>query len=382
MAVTSLTNSLDLIEQAVTLWSRPGEHWPQGPVGEKASTPITLSDYTSLLWELEDALLGSAPPIHSALRRLHYSNHVRSSQNHRRGIRLDSLIKCDESKYPLAWTVEPPVLSQTTLDSLFSAASLIPPVAAPRNIPVDLGALFTMTDALFSGGSNLAVSGELITEISLEGAVGWAGDLAIWFMTWEKRRQEAAKAGQEWNLEQRRQQLNYAQQESAPIELMLGNIDGQVLAAYLNEAVAGNYDFDSAPSIAETLEIYYAESPPVDSTQPHISRRFELFVPSSEPAIPHLTLGELVMVSSDAAEAVAFYITDLAALFIFLGQRDKHFGMAVLADRSQTLRSMEEIRNEINSQAETIQSIAATFIELIQGGLRNGQLPPTWPGRS
>lgn len=379
MAVTSVTSALDQIEQALTLWSRPGEHWPQGPIGQQANIPITLADYISRLWELEAAVLDGPPSVHNALRRLHYSRVVRWPHNHQRGIRLDTLLNPNGKKYPLIWSNELPPLSQTTLDALFSAAYLAPPSSASINVPVDLGAIFTATDALFTGGSELAAAAELITGISPKGMVGWAGDLAIWFLRWERRRQEAVKTGQQWNLEQTRQHLGDIQQESAPLELMLGSFDGQALAAYLETAVAGDYDFDATPSIAETLDAYYGESPPAEVTLPHISRRFALFVQAAEPPIPHMVFGAGVLLGSNATEVVAAYIISLATFFLYQGQRNKEFGLAVEADRTRPLGSMSEIADEVVAQAETIQIIADQFVELLQTGLYEGQIPVTWP---
>lgn len=383
MNLLSLTDALDEIGLAVQQWSRPGEQWPQGPVGEQAGSPAALTDYVALLAELETAVLDGPPVVHRALRRLHYSSHVRRTGGRRRGIRLEALLSGDETEYPLIWTSEPPAISQPLLDGLFSTTYLAPPTSAALDVAVDLGAVFTGSDALFTGASDLAAAGEVITGVSSEGMVGWAGDLAAWLLAWEERRQQAEAAGQPWTPQQARQQLDETQREEAPLELMLGNFDGQALAGYLRAEVAEQYDFDTAPALADMFESYYGQSPPADDNLPHISRRFELFVPAAEPGLPHTVFGEQVLLDSDAAAVVESYITDLAAFFLFQGRRDKRFGKVVgTMARSRPPRPMTEVRAEVAAQAATIQEIAGRFVELLHTGLENGQAPAAWPRQS
>jgi hypothetical protein len=369
--MSSLTTSLDHLDSARQRWSRIGEHWPQGPVGQRATTPVGLGDYLVLVRELE--AVADPEGVHRQLRRLHYSRHVRWPQGRRRGVRLDALIAGDAREVPLVWASGSPGVGRATLDRL-SAAGYLNPATSPQ-VPVDLGAVFTATDAAFSGGSDLGFIATRSTGVPTEGIATWVGDLAAWFLTCYGRGQRAAHSGQPWSKDDAVGQLADARRAEAPLEVMLGSIDGQILANYYEAAVSGSYD--SAPKAADTLDRYYGAVIPTDA-HPHVSQRFATFVQRAAPPIPHDNSGGHLVLASTATDAIRRHVADLAAFLLYQGRRIRDFGIAVSADPAPP-GPLAAVTEEIDAQAATIGEIAVAFSDLLRTGLAGSAPLTPWP---
>jgi hypothetical protein len=315
---------------------------------------------------------------------MHYSGHVRWPEGTRRGVRVDALISGDNADYPLTWTSGPPGPTADAVDRLCSAAYLASPSSLSLSVPIDLGGVFTGTEGGLSDASELGLAAAFTTGIPTDGIIGWVGDLASWFLEWNSRRLEAERKGEEWKAEE---QLTDTQKHKAPLELMLGNFDGQVIVDHyrtvLQQAVEeGDHHYGTVPAIldaailpAETLERYYADPAPED--YPHVSQRCALFVRHAVPPIPHTATGDQVSLEADAREIVRGYISELSAFFLYHGRRDKVFGRATSTFLSRPPGRLSDAVAEVGSQQETVEGIATRFIELVQAGLEGQE--PTWP---
>lgn len=366
-------------------WSRLGEWWPQGPAVDRSTVPVGLDQFLVPVAELQDSFPDDLAATHRALRRLHYSRHARWTEGYRRGVRLDALISGDSADLPPTWSASPPGPSQQTLDNLGSAAYLTVPPSSTPGAPVDLGAVFSATDAALSGPSDLGSVAELTTGTTSDGITGWAGDLAAWFLEWNARRLEASAKGEGWTQAQAAEQLTEMQGQKVPLELMLGTLDGQIMAAhyrsYLRQAVTPEEQhygtipdlLDAATLPADTLQGYYADSAPADF--PHVSSRFPLFVEAATPLIPHAS--DPVSLGPDARETVRESIAGVAAFCLYHGCRDKAFGLATATFRSRPPIKPEDAVAEVEEQGEVIEEISTRFVGLLQAGLDD--MEPAWP---
>lgn len=372
----TLQTHLDAIDTSRQHWTRPGEHWPQGPAVARASSPTTLSDYRVALQALETSLVEEPETIHHQLRRVHYSAFVREPYGKRRGLRLDALLSGNKALYPLAWRDEPPLLGAATVDALYQAAALRPTATNAWNVPVDLGALFTATDAAFSGGTDLGTTAEYTTAVTLDGLLTWAGDLTGWFLAWYA--QLPPPGSPPWTDTQALAALDALWATELPLELILGSLDGTILAGHYYATVTG-----AEPAmlpLSTLLAAYYGDAPVTGL--PHVSQRFARFIGAAAPVIPHHGTGDQTTLDPAALYAVQGYVTRLAAFFLFHAQRDKPFGQSILRPAWLPLEPLAAVATRVEAQSAIVRTIAGRFIDLLRAGL-DGEPPPTaWPQRS
>lgn len=367
-----LGDSLRQMAAARQRWSRLGEHWPQGPVGQRTTTPAAIGDIVARLRQFETAVTDPAD-LHHQLRRLHYSRHVRWPYGRKRGTRLDALLAGPDDE-PVTWSAAPVGPAPALLDWLVAAGRL---TAGPAEV-IDVGGLFTATDAAFAGGSDLGTVAEQVSGVPIEGLATWVGDLACWYLEWRARRQRAAEAGQPWSPQQAEVQFLDVQRAEMPLDLALSSIDGQVLAAYFGGVVRGS--LDSVPRASETLERYYASRPPATSDlHLHVGRRFALFVHGAMPTIPYTGQGDQAKPGPDAPQRIQGYLTQAATFFLHHGLRDRSFGASVAAPSGQLPQSKETVAQELASDTGTLAAIAVRFVDLIRVGLQVGRAPEAWP---
>lgn len=371
----TLQTHLDAIDTSRQHWTRSGEHWPQGPVGARASSPTPLPAYLTALQALETSLVAEPETIHRHLRRLHYSAFVREAFGKRRGMHLDALLAGNNALFPLTWSDEPPALAAETVDALHSAVLLQPAAATAWNVPVDLGAVFAATDVAFDGATDLGITAEYTTEVMLDGLVTWAGNLTGWFLAWYA--QLPPPGSPSWTETQAAAALDALWATELPLELILGSLDGTILADYYYATVTG-----AEPTmlpLSTLLAAYYGAAPVTDL--PHVSQRFAQFIAAAAPVIPHQGTGGQVTLDSQALYAVQGYITRLAAFFLFHSQRDKPFGQSILRPAWLPLEPLAAVAARVEAQAGMIRTIATQFIDLLEAGLAGDAPPAAWPRR-
>ncbi len=371
----TLLTQLDAIDTSRQRWSRPGELWPQGPVSTRAATPTALADVLGHVEAVEASLTEDPAQIHRLLRRLHVSRFVRWPAGKRRGTRLDALLAGDNALCPLTWRDEPPLLAASTVDALHSATLLLPTASTAWNVPVDLGAVFTATDVTFGGGTDLGITAEYTTGVTLDGIATWVGDLTAWFLAWYA--QLPAPGSPPWTETQSLTALDTLWPAELPLELMLGSLDGTVLAAYYYATVTGVAG--STLPLADLMAAYYGIEPV--TSLPHVSQRFSRFVAGATPVIPHQGSDDPVTLDPQALYVVQGYITRLAAFFLFHAQRDKPFGQSILRPAWLPLEPLAAVATRVEAQSAMIRTIATRFIDLLQTGLDGGAPPAAWPRR-
>lgn len=371
----TLQTHLDAIDTSRQQWSRPGEHWPQGPVVARASSPETLPNYLAALQALETSLAEEPETIHRQLRRTYDSGWVREPYGKRRGQRLDALLAGNNALYPLTWRDEPPVLTAATVDALYRATTLLPAASNAWNVPVDLGALYTATDTAFSGGTDLGITAEYTTDVTLDGLLTWVGDLTGWFLAWFA--QLPAPGEPPWTDTQGVAALAALWPVELPLELMLGSLDGTILAGHYYATVTG--EARTMLPLSTLLAAYYGAAPVTGL--PHVSQRFARFIAAAAPVIPHQGTGDQITLDSQALYAVQGYLTRLAAFFLFHAQRDKPFGQSILRPAWLPLEPLAAVGARVEGQSAMIRTIATRFIDLLQTGLGGGAPPAAWPRR-
>lgn len=377
--MATLLERLQGLETARSAWGRLGESWPRGPVSDRAPAPVSLGDYAGLVRALEAATPDSFER-HRRLRRLYYSNHVRWTEGRRRGAWLDAMLAGNPADPPPTWSAGPGGLTAQALDRLHAAAYLATPDAVAG--PVDPGGIFTATDAVFSGGSELGLVAQYVTGLPLEGIVTWVGDLTRWFLDWCTRRLAAERAEAAWSAAEGERQLGESQKACAPLELMLADLDGQILADEFASTVRGG--FDTAPAVADVLQRYYnlaspETGPPPDS---EARRRFALFVTRARPPIPHIDAGGVVLLSAEATSRVQQYVIGLAAFILHHSRRDSAFAAAVVEGPRRPPGELEEAAEELAPNAAAATAIAGRFVALLQSGLDDGSALRSWPRAS
>lgn len=368
----SISESLAWMEAARQRWSRPGEHWPQGPVSDRSAQPVALADVAPLVRDVEAVEIDPAR-LRRQLRRLYFSGQTRWPEGRRRGARLDELIAGNNSDAPLSWSLRDGGLTPAVLDALHCAAYLAPSSSVAR-YAVDTGAVLAGLDICFAGASDLGLVMEYATGVPLDGTAGWVGDLAAWFLEWNRRRAYAEAEGRPWSDADARAQLVAVQEERLPLERILGAMDGRVLAAHLEATVTET--LDNAPRVSDTLEAYYGLSIP--EAHPHVSLRFPLFVQHALPLLPHAREGSVIMLTADALTQVRAHLTQVATFFLFHGRRDAAFVIAVGVPRVRTAATLEAATAEVQTQGAALDEIAGRFLALLQAGLAGSPIHD-WP---
>jgi hypothetical protein len=366
----ALAESLQELRQMWEAIGRTGEHWPRGPRGPALASVIPVSAYLELAAPVELAAETVGGAVRS-LRRTRASVHVRLPDMRRLGRRLDELLAGNPADEPLAWSDAVPAAA---VDELATVGFVSAAGAQP---PIELGRLLAGVDAALTGASNLGLTGARLTATSASGLATWLGDLAAWFVEWDRRRAAAERTGDSWDPAVG---LDEAQRAMAPVEALLGAIDGQILGAYYGATVFYEYDdpddagglepgihIQRARPLREAATLYYLgpATPEPSVEEPRVKHRFALFARHASPAIAGPELASL-------DDTVAGYVRRAAALFIYHGSRRRW----VETDPTPTVERAVE---RVEEQAEAAAEIGRRFATFVRTGIETGEPPPAWP---
>lgn len=365
MAQAPLKEQLSQLAAAARSFSRVGEQWTQGPVGRPADTPAPLNDYLAHLRDVEGVVTDRAT-AQRRLRRVRYSIHVRDARP--RGRRIDDLLVGSSQELPLVW--RPDGLKQGSLDALAKTRFVRP--AGPPTPSIDAGRLFAATDAAFAGASAFGLGAEAATRVPVRGLVTWVGDLAAWFVEWNRRRVAAERDGKKWTDAESKAELDAVHKLEAPLEAMLGDFDGQVVAASY-EAVFGG-SLSALPRAADLLSAYYTGERKLPPTvrEPRVVDRFALFVKHAVPAIPHTDPGGTTKLTPEATAAIKTYVTRTAALFVYQGSPKRWFSLP-------SVPTLKAAAQQVEAQSVMFDEIVGRFTKLLSGPLAGGPIPVEWP---
>jgi hypothetical protein len=363
--LSDLLNQLHKVREGL---GRVGECWPQGPLSTDTGQSASIEAYLEQIRILEKVFSLDRADISHQLRRLHYSKYDCRPEHHRRGLRLDALFT-GKTGYPLTWSADVDALSAQTLDTLYKTTHFILPSGILGS--TNIGVLFAAIEAELCGASELGLVLENFTGVPFQGAVTWVGDLSVWFLMWNQSRINAEHNKTAWNSEL---VLNEMQKAFCPLELMLGNIDGQIIARHLGENLYES--FDLLPSLADTIHRYFLES---TSSEPNItvSNRFTHFLSAAFPEIPH----DGNHISKDrAVERVTHFIERVSIFLLFHASRDSRFGYAVgFPLEGIGSNRLDEIASTVSEQISTITVIAERFVDFIIMGLLGTAENTSWP---
>jgi hypothetical protein len=212
---------------------------------------------------------------------------------------------------------------------------------------------FVAADIFLAGPSREWAVVQERTGIDPRGLLSWVGDLAAWFVGWNDAKMADRAKGVIWTPATDVQRLKEADLVDSRVALddLLGDLDGQIVAAALATAAAGP---GPLPAISDIIEAYYAPA----VTQPHVTRRFERFLRQSAPAIPHTEAPPTVQVGSGAPQAVQAEISKAIRLFL------------------QFERKSSTEPQELTTEAHIIRLIADEFCQFLRRGLA-GEV--VWP---
>ena len=374
----TLPESLEMLRVAWIRRGRVGEHWPRGPVGSPNAQPAAFTQYIGWVREVETPA-PSTSDVFRALRRVRASRHVRGAEL-ARGVRLDDLLAGDQADAPLTWSSTGTGVSQATVDALATHRYI---GTTARGSRIDATRLLGAIDAHVAGPSELGHAATRLTSTPVQALASWVGDLAAWFLDWEQRRSVAAAGPQPWTDAQAAEQLAAVQQQRLPLEALLGDIDGHVLAA-THEATTTYRVFDpdgvagpeprrlvqDALPASQLLTMYYVTAAPAAPAiaTPSAAHRFRLFVDHALPAIGNGAGGP----AANAEATIAGHVRRTATFFMYHGARSGWFTV----DPATTI---EEAAGRVAAQAATIDAIARRFVAFLRGGLQTGTPPADWP---
>lgn len=373
----TLPESLALLRGAWDRTGRVGEHWVRGPVGAPVAQPISFDQYIRWVREVE-APSPSVSDTIRRLRRVRVSRHVRGTE-FSRGARLDDLLAGDSQEEPLTWSSDVTGVSQSTLDGLATCRYA---GTAPRGSRIDTARLFAAIDAVVSGPSELGHVATRLTGTPVAALASWVGDLAAWFVEWERHR-AAAEREQPWTNAQAAEQLATAQRRILPLEALLGDIDGHVLAAaHVATTSFSVLDPDGidgpqprrlvqdAVPPSHLLTMYFVTPPPPTPaiSTPSAAHRFRLLVDFASPLIGNGAGG----LATDAEQRVAAHVRRTVAFFTYHGTRCGWFSI-------DPPISITDAVGRVDAQTPVIQTIAQRFVAFVRGGLQTGTPPDDWP---
>jgi hypothetical protein len=364
-----LSESLDHLLAARGRSGRLGEHWPQGPVIASTEAVVGSADYSGQLREAQAAEVEIETVIR-LVRRARVSVYARgplpaaspaaAAAQRDRNRRVDGLIAGDNRDEPLTWADDGP--TPAAVDRIAAAGY----VAGTER--VDAGRLLTALDGAFGGPSPAGIVAAEIIGVPAEALAGWLGDLACWFLAWDRRRREALAAGKPWEDTDSETALAETQREQAPLEAMLGSLDGQVLVGWYDTTVFGGYE-DALP-LGDAVGRYYSttSNPSTDPPVPLVADRFAGFVGASEPRLPGADGG-----------AVAAHVMRAAAALLYLGRRN---GWLTQGRLEPGERPVEDLHNGISALEphwSVAEAIGERFAGLLRAGLEGRPLPADWP---
>jgi hypothetical protein len=213
--------------------------------------------------------------------------------------------------------------------------------------------LFVAVDIALAGPS-VPPGGKLLEArfgLDLRGLVTWVGDLASWFVEWNTQRIRAEKNGITRTPEGNLKALKDIATSKVDLDDLLGNMDGQIIAWRLTDLAAGTKPL---PAISNLIESYYADA----VIQPHVTRRFELFLKHSVPRIPYAEGPATMQLHPEAPNFVKDELVKVIRAFL------------------QTTRNTNIAPPELTTWANIIRYIADDFCQFLRRGLA-GEV--VWP---
>jgi hypothetical protein len=332
-----------------TVLGASGAMWLDGPSTRRKSVKgsLTLAAYLGLVREVE-ARYGArgegTKEIVQRLRRLYYGSQNRNKV----GLLFDLVIQNFVADAHLGAPLTAPPLAQATLDRLYETDAV-----NVRGEQIDASHWFVAADIFLAGPSRQWDVLQERTGIDPRGLLTWVGDLAAWFVGWNDAKMVDRAKGVNWTPSTDVQRLKEAGLVNSRVALddLLGDLDGQIVAAALATAAAGP---GPQPAISDFIEAYYAYA----VTQPHVTRRFERFLRQSAPAIPHTEAPPTVQVGSGAPQAVQAEISKAIRLFL------------------KFERNSSTEPQELTTEAHIIRLIADDFCQFLRRGLA-GEV--VWP---